>query len=237
MLTPHRPLPMPTISQLKRRRHCGFNMSRALVLALTAISTALAPELLEDHGKPHGPGHRYSEPPCSSTTTTSPPSSTTCTSTLCADYINSCGQIYGGCYPACSGHTTPSFTDPGCPTPCSMATTLTANATPSFCEKTYWDSVDACGHFIGGCASYCGEPYSSVVTSTPYCSITPTPTWTTSLQSCDPVCDLTTDACNNVYGPGCGTYCFGDPWSVCTGSVPSCSAHFARATVTATSSH
>jgi hypothetical protein len=50
---------------------------------------------------------------------TTPPSylspyPTPCSSTLCVDNINSCGQTYGGCYPACSGYPTPTFTDPGC---------------------------------------------------------------------------------------------------------------------------
>lgn len=37
-----------------------------------------------------------------------------CSSTLCVDNINSCGQTYGGCYPVCSGYPNPTFTDPGC---------------------------------------------------------------------------------------------------------------------------
>lgn len=174
-------------------------------------------------GFPHGPGHRYSEPPCS-TTLSSPISSPTCSSTLCADYINSCGIWYGGCYAACPGLPTPTFTDPGCPTPPPTATTLTTGTTEtSFCDMKCWDAVDPCGQWYGGCASYCGEPYSSVVTSTPSCSITPTPVPTTSLSSCLPVCAETVDACGNTYGPGCWTSCVGDPWRMYTGTVPSCS--------------
>jgi hypothetical protein len=37
-----------------------------------------------------------------------------CSSTMCVDSINSCGQTYGGCYPACNGYPTPTFADPGC---------------------------------------------------------------------------------------------------------------------------
>jgi hypothetical protein len=50
---------------------------------------------------------------------TTPPSylspyPTLCSSALCVDNINSCGQTYGDYYPACSGYPTPTFTDPGC---------------------------------------------------------------------------------------------------------------------------
>lgn len=165
------------------------------------ISAVFAMDLYDQHGKRHG----YSKTPCS-TIMTPPPSSTTCTSTLCADYIDSCGQTYGGCYPVCSGYATPSFTDPGCPASTPTATTSTLNTTTSFCEMECWKGVDACGHFIGDCASYYDEPHSSVVTCTPYCSITPTPTVTRiSSPSCVPVFNLMADGCNNVYGPGCWT--------------------------------
>lgn len=42
----------------------------------------------------------FTKPPCNSTTTTKPTTtsaSTTCKGTICADYINECGQMYGGC--------------------------------------------------------------------------------------------------------------------------------------------
>ena len=48
--------------------------------------------------------------------TSSTPCSTDCTQTVCVDYINSCGLMYGGCFPYCSGYTIPSFAVPGCPT-------------------------------------------------------------------------------------------------------------------------
>ena len=39
-----------------------------------------------------------------------------CKVTECVHYTNDCGQTYGGCFPYCGHHvTTPSFTDPGCP--------------------------------------------------------------------------------------------------------------------------
>lgn len=47
------------------------------------------------------------------------PYPTPCSSTMCVDNINSCGQTYGGCYPACSGYPPPTFTDPGCDPPSS----------------------------------------------------------------------------------------------------------------------
>ncbi|KAK6219048.1 hypothetical protein LQW54_002550 [Pestalotiopsis sp. IQ-011] len=50
-------------------------------------------------------------PPPSAITT---PTSTDCsTQTVCADYINSCGQTYGGCFSACTPW--PTFTPPPCP--------------------------------------------------------------------------------------------------------------------------
>ncbi|KAK7954756.1 hypothetical protein PG996_015563 [Apiospora saccharicola] len=39
------------------------------------------------------------------------------TKTVCADYVNDCGQMYGGCFSACTPW--PSFTPP----PCTLATT------------------------------------------------------------------------------------------------------------------
>ncbi|KAL0938891.1 uncharacterized protein CTRU02_205501 [Colletotrichum truncatum] len=59
-------------------------------------------------------------------TTAKPPSPTTfppeptstsdncSTRTVCADYINSCGMMYGGCFPDCKPW--PSFVAPPCPT-------------------------------------------------------------------------------------------------------------------------
>ncbi|GAB1728069.1 hypothetical protein NU195Hw_g5808t1 [Hortaea werneckii] len=70
-------------------------------------------------------------------------STTSCESTVCADYINSCGLRYGGCYAACSGFTKPSFTPPPCPTttqtftPTVTLTTKVATRTSSI-QRRYW---------------------------------------------------------------------------------------------------
>ncbi|TGZ77151.1 hypothetical protein EX30DRAFT_398743 [Ascodesmis nigricans] len=55
----------------------------------------------------------------STTTTASSPSSTaTCTHTVCYDYVNECGQMYGGCVlaPHCGGPVKPTFSRPACST-------------------------------------------------------------------------------------------------------------------------
>ena len=58
--------------------------------------------------------------------------SSACSNTNCIDYINACGIRYGGCFPACTGYTTPSFTVPACPTPVSTETpTATVTTTAS----------------------------------------------------------------------------------------------------------
>lgn len=64
---------------------------------------------------------------------------------LGVDYIDDCGQMYGGCYPACSGYPTPSFTKP----PCS-ATTTSKTKTKKPCHKTQClDHVNDCGQTYG----------------------------------------------------------------------------------------
>ncbi|KAK7180419.1 hypothetical protein DPSP01_001806 [Paraphaeosphaeria sporulosa] len=98
------------------------------------------------------------------------PPSPTCTLSICADYINSCGRWYGGCYAACPGYTTPSFTDPGCPT-----TSRAVSATPTTCTTTLCaDYINNCGLMYGGCFPACsGYTIPSFAdpgcpTSTPY---------------------------------------------------------------------
>ncbi|ETS80022.1 hypothetical protein PFICI_07551 [Pestalotiopsis fici W106-1] len=98
------------------------------------------------------PWPTFSKPPCPSntstssnfpvlvtTTTTLPPSvivtdtpttptSTDChDQTICADYINSCGQTYGGCFSACTPW--PVFTPPPCPSSSNETTTTVTVAT------------------------------------------------------------------------------------------------------------
>ncbi|OQO10588.1 hypothetical protein B0A48_03886 [Cryoendolithus antarcticus] len=112
-------------------------------------------------------------------TTSSPSISTTtkCTLTLCEDFINSCGRMYGGCYPYCSGYTRSTFTDPGCPTTTtttSSSSSITTTAKPTSCTSTRCeDNVNACGKTYGGCYPYCsGFPRPTFVD--PGCSSTKT---------------------------------------------------------------
>lgn len=73
--------------------------------------------------------------------------------TICVDYINKCGQAYGGCFASTSPF--PTFTGPSCsletvtptitkvPTPKPVTTT----AVPTICV----DSINSCGKTYGGC--------------------------------------------------------------------------------------
>lgn len=109
-------------------------------------------------------------PPSSITTGTS---TSSCTITLCVDNVNSCGQTYGGCFPACPGLPTPIFTDPGCPTT-SCTSSVTSSNNP--CEFVCLDYFDQCGNTYGpGCWTSC--PGSTTPTyTTPYCSVSATAT-------------------------------------------------------------
>jgi hypothetical protein len=84
------------------------------------------------------PWPTFTAPPCSSsstpsvvTTTITPPVSTSTVRpttdchdlTVCADYINECGQTYGGCFSACTPW--PTFTPPPCTTTTDTTTTPT----------------------------------------------------------------------------------------------------------------
>ena len=133
-------------------------------------------------------------------TTTPPPDPTSsCTSTLCADYINSCGQTYGGCYPACSGYTTPSFTDPGCPT------TTPAPQPNTTCTSTLCaDYINSCGQTYGGCFPAC-PGYTTPSFTDPGC---PTTTPMPEPTGCPQLCVDYINDCGRWYG-GCFESCSG----------------------------
>ncbi|KAJ6260635.1 hypothetical protein Dda_4862 [Drechslerella dactyloides] len=76
-----------------------------------------------------------------------------CDMTLCADAVNECGMMYGGCFPACPGWPTPTFTPPPCPTPKKCDIILCS------------DAVNECGMMYGGCFEAC--PDSPTPTFTP----------------------------------------------------------------------
>ena len=200
-------------------------MFSSVILVVSALATAST-------AKYHPPPHHYSPPPphtskshgptpsstrshSSSRSTTSSKtiispislSSTTsiCTTTLCADYINSCGQPYGGCYPACSGYTTPSFTDPGCPTITSSSSTLSSTSVCllSLCDQ----SINSCGRAYGGCYPACSG-YTIPSFTDPGCPSTTTVPPTSSPICTSSICADFINSCGQTYG-GCYAACSG----------------------------
>ncbi|OQO07910.1 hypothetical protein B0A48_06702 [Cryoendolithus antarcticus] len=189
----------------------------------------------------------FTPPPCTTTsksppTTTKPPSTTLppiststgtkCTQTLCEDFINSCGRMYGGCYPFCIGDPTAtrrSFTDPGCPTttpttsptitskPPSTTLPPTLISTSTKCTLTLCeDLINSCGRAYGGCYEVCGA-YTRPSFTVPTCPPTTTPSTTSSsisVATAKPAtctstrCDDNVNACGKTYG-GCYPYCSG----------------------------
>ncbi|KAK6344298.1 hypothetical protein TWF696_007938 [Orbilia brochopaga] len=130
----------------------------------------------------------YSPRPTPRRTTTA-----SCTLTICADYVNSCGLGYGGCYPACRGYPTPTFTPPPCPT-----TTKTKTTTTSTCRTICVDKVNECGIKYGGCYCVGQEP---PFTKPPCPTATPAPP----------------KKCGGLAGFQCdkGEICIDDPKSPC----------------------
>ncbi|EPS39553.1 hypothetical protein H072_6711 [Dactylellina haptotyla CBS 200.50] len=91
--------------------------------------------------------------PSKTTRTTTRATTTSCTLTLCADGVNECSMMYGGCFPACPGLPTPTFTPPPCPT-------------PKKCDQQLCvDNVNECGMMYGGCFEAC--PWSPQPTFVP----------------------------------------------------------------------
>lgn len=93
------------------------------------------------------PWPTFSKPPCTSTASVAtpvttpvpvvtPPSSNSpdCHSqTVCADYVNECGQAYGGCFSACTPW--PTFTAPPCTTTMTSVPTTTTSPSSTSCES------------------------------------------------------------------------------------------------------
>ena len=96
----------------------------------------------------------FTKPPCSTTSTSAIPTSSPCP-TICVDYVNECGMMYGGCFPepACTGGTAwPSFPKPPCPTTISTASTASSSTpTVSPCPTICADYINECGQMYGGC--------------------------------------------------------------------------------------
>ena len=99
----------------------------------SSCASTMCSDMINECGQTYGgcfpdcPGYptpTFTDPGCPPTITSSSTLSvsSTCQQTLCVDYINDCGQMYGGCFANCPGYTTPSFSEPPCPTtrkPCS----------------------------------------------------------------------------------------------------------------------
>jgi len=64
--------------------------------------------------------------------------------------------MYGGCYPACPGYTTPTYTDPGCPATLTSPDTMITTTTTTACAKTICvDYINDCGLRYGACFPAC----------------------------------------------------------------------------------
>ncbi|EGX90829.1 hypothetical protein CCM_07249 [Cordyceps militaris CM01] len=84
------------------------------------------------------PWPTFSKPPCPSTTsvtvtTTAPPTTSTSvddchTRTVCIDYVNECGMMYGGCVPDCKPW--PTFSKPPCPSTTTLVTVVATSSAP-----------------------------------------------------------------------------------------------------------
>ncbi|KAF3933808.1 hypothetical protein ABW20_dc0107685 [Dactylellina cionopaga] len=79
-------------------------------------------------------------------TTFRPTTTAKCTMSLCVDGVNECGMMYGGCFAACPGLPTPTFTPPPCPT-------VSKKCDVILCA----DNVNECGMMFGGCFEACPD--------------------------------------------------------------------------------
>ena len=136
-------------------------------------------------------------PPNTKTTTS------TCDAQICVDYIDACGQEYGGCFlaPECGG-TTPTFTTPSCNPTITPTPTITATPTSTCDTSICADYVNDCGINYGGCflASECGGTWPS---------FTPPPCPSTTTTCTYSICADYTNSCGMPCGgcflaPQCG---------------------------------
>ncbi|KAH9826422.1 hypothetical protein Tdes44962_MAKER03415 [Teratosphaeria destructans] len=87
-----------------------------------------------------------------------------CASTRCLDFIDPCGQMYGGCFPACGPNDPiPAFSDPGCPHRAAATTTSTCDSTACV------DKINECGVRYGACYADC-EGYATPTLTAPVCA-------------------------------------------------------------------
>ncbi|KAF7192349.1 hypothetical protein HII31_06381 [Pseudocercospora fuligena] len=86
-------------------------------------------------------------------------SNSSCDKVICVDYINTCDIKYGGCFPVCSDHTTPTFTNPGCPSGAfrsSFSKSVIRTTRTNSCGYSCDYRIDDCGNTYGpGCYTSC----------------------------------------------------------------------------------
>ena len=116
-----------------RGPRCSFSTSLQINSNLTTTSTSTVTNLTTITG------------------TALTPTTGVCTSILCADYINACSIPYGGCYPACSGFTAPTFSVPPCLSTTSSSSSIRGPFTyngpwvgPSYTTPTSYGTVYSC---------------------------------------------------------------------------------------------
>ncbi|KAH8664411.1 hypothetical protein BX600DRAFT_464396 [Xylariales sp. PMI_506] len=145
--------------------------SSPTVTDCTATAPTICVDYFDNCGQTYGgcfpdcnPWPSFTAPPCSisstTTTTTKPTTTTDCSAlTVCEDFINECGQTYGGCFSACTPW--PTFTPP----PCSLTTTTTTTtpSTTDTCTGTICrDYFETCSNgetlTYGGCLPACVTP-------------------------------------------------------------------------------
>ncbi|KAH8172026.1 hypothetical protein LIA77_08794 [Sarocladium implicatum] len=161
----------------------GYDDCSESTITITSTGTPpaetclLCVDLINSCGQTYGgcynecetPSPSFIEPPCPTLTpiTTAPGSDCT----ICVDKVNSCGMTYGGCYDECKTPS-PTFTEPPCPT---STPETSVTPTPTCSLTVCIDGVTPCGQGFGGCFPACDGIPSDLIT-TPYCSLTATPT-------------------------------------------------------------
>ncbi|KAB5563602.1 hypothetical protein GE09DRAFT_788638 [Coniochaeta sp. 2T2.1] len=144
---------------------CSLEITPAAMttVAPPAVTPTICVDYVNKCGQMYGgcfastrPFPTFTGPSCSLETTPPPvvttvaPPSTTVTPTICVDYVNKCGQTYGGCF--ASTRPFPTFTGPSCslettPPPVTTVAPPVTTAVPTICV----DTINACGKTYGGC--------------------------------------------------------------------------------------
>ncbi|KAK6343692.1 hypothetical protein TWF730_011282 [Orbilia blumenaviensis] len=144
------------------------------------------------------------------------PRATTSCPVICYDYVNACGQGYGGCVPRCPGDPMPTFASPSCskttvgPVTTSFVTTTTTKSTTTTtsCPTLCIDYINTCGGMWGTCVARCPGAVLPTFTPPP-CSprTTPSPTTTTPIittfattSSCLTMCRDIRNSCGSLWG-------------------------------------